>query len=170
MGEDQTRSIGAIGSGYVDPSRLEQIQQAARSRDLDLMLDAIAAEFHEYTSMTVSLDGVFFEDGTFIGPDETNFFMKIQAQIDAKRDILEEMTFAIRRNDTEEEIFTYIAEVANMENTVSASSLTPTDYYNIHKKNYAEEILRMREVMDGRRAIAMSLQTIRKPWPKLRKK
>jgi len=35
-------------------------------------------------NMTVIADGIFFDDGTFIGPDTSNFFAETKAQLDAR--------------------------------------------------------------------------------------
>ncbi|HKQ08003.1 MAG TPA: hypothetical protein VJ464_22950 [Blastocatellia bacterium] len=169
LGEDQAGGIGMLGGGYVKQANREQIQQAAQTGNLKMMMDQVARELQNYKSINVSLDGAFFEDGTFVGDDSTNYFAKIQANIDAKRDLLEEIAFALKHNDSEDEIFDYIKEVARQVNTASESGFTPTDYYSYQKRIYAEEMLRMRDAMGGHRAITVSLQALRKPWPKLKK-
>ena len=40
-------------------------------------------------TMTVTADGIFFDDGTFIGPDANNFFAKVKTQMDARYELLQ---------------------------------------------------------------------------------
>jgi hypothetical protein len=50
-----------------------------------------ARQLAESVKVTISVDGVLFADGTFSGPDTNNFFGALKAEIDARRDVIEEM-------------------------------------------------------------------------------
>ncbi|HXU40633.1 MAG TPA: hypothetical protein VN937_30020 [Blastocatellia bacterium] len=170
LGEDEDDgSIGAVAGGSENQNAVAQLQEAARDKDLSSMLDATNAELRGYESITVSIDGVFLEDGTFVGPDTTQFFARIEAVVDAKRDLLEEIRFRTNRNKSSQEIFGYVEELANGPDVVMQSHSTPTDHYNLYKKIYAQEILRMRQRLGDERAMAVALEPFRKQWPKLKK-
>lgn len=168
LGENEGGTIIAYAGGSRDQAALEQLQRSKDKRPAS-MLDRMLAELQSYISITVSIDGVFFQDGTFVGLDSTNFFAHVQAEIDAKRDLLDEIAFAVKRNRSSKEIFSDIEELAGSPNVFIGPESTTTDYYNYYKRIYADEILHMRNAMDSQRAIAMSLQALRKQWPRLKK-
>lgn len=168
--EEQSGSIGAITVSAADSSELGKLQEAAQNNNIAPMLDLVTAELKSYTKITISIDGVFFEDGTFVGPDSTHFFEKIQATIDAKRDVLQEIDFALKHNRKIEEIFGNIEGLANSQVEITTPSATSTDHYNFYKKLYAKEILSMRKVMGDNTAIATALQPLRRQWRILKKK
>jgi hypothetical protein len=168
FGENQEGTLGAYGSGTKEKQAEKPFQQN-QGKDIYSISNRLITDLQNYTAITVSLDGVFFQDGTFIGSNSTNFFEKVQAHMDAKRELLEEILFSTRRNISTEEIFTNIAEIANRQIDFLSSTSSTTDYYNYYKKLYAEEILQMRKAMDSKRAIAMSLQGLRTSWVKLKK-
>jgi len=159
-------ALFAYATSTEDPSEIGRLQQAARSIS-SFLDDVVVPELRGYAEMRVSVDGVFFDDGTFVGPDTTQFFNKVQANIDAKRDLLEEISFAVEHGLRMSKIFKNVQEVASSPDVISFT--TQADYYNLHKKRYAEEVLRMRSVLGDNRAIAQALRSLTRPWPRLRK-
>jgi hypothetical protein len=176
VGEDEWGgSIGAYAGGSadpasIDPSKTAKLQQAARDKDWRPFIDMMKAELQSYTSITISIDGVFFEDGTFVGPDTTQYFARIKANIDAKRDLLQEIAFAMEHKRTYDEIFGDMEELANSPKNIERADASPGEYYEYYKKIYADEVVRMRRAMGNEKAIAMSLQPLRRQWPVLKKK
>lgn len=170
LGEEEVGgTIGAYASGTANEAEVEQFQQAAKNRNPSSMADKLVTELQSYSNITVSVDGVFFQDGTFVGTDNTIFFAQVQAHIDAKRDLLEEISFATKRKRSSQEIFSDIEEIANNQYAIIRQNPTTSDYYNYYKKMYAEEILHMRNAMDSKKAISISLQALHKKWQKLKK-
>jgi len=169
LDENPGGGIGAYSSGSSQEGALNQIQQMARNSDIDKMVNYLSTELQDYTRLTVIIDGAFFEDGTFVGPDSTRFFANFQANLDAKRDLLEEISFGVKHKQSLEDIFNELDILAKSEDVTIDSSATPTDYYNHYKRLYSEEILRMRKATDPNTAISRVLQALRKPWPELRK-
>lgn len=55
--------------------------------------------------MTVIADGIFFDDGTFIGPDTTDFFTEVKAQMDARRELLSEIRDELKAGKKADEVF-----------------------------------------------------------------
>jgi len=151
--------------------------QPESSQDSDSSLGKVLGEYNkqleQYTKMTVSLDGVFFADGTFVGANKTNFFDEVKAQIDAKYDVLSEIDAALAQNKSLEDLFTPLEQLANAPAPEPNPQSTPTDYYNFWKKMFAQEALGMRESADNDRARRQVLRNYvkqkAKPWVKLRK-
>ena len=72
----------------VTPEEAEKIRQGVRP-DPNTLRDRAMEQFGKYSDVTVSIDGAFFDDGTFVGPNTTGFFEEIAAQVKARRDLLE---------------------------------------------------------------------------------
>ena len=169
LSEDQGGGITSFAGGSSDKNALHNLQQAARDKNYEVLLNSIIAEMQSCISMTVSIDGAFFEDGTFVGPDSSNLFARVQGNVDAKRDLLEEVAFALKHNQTLKEVFNDIEELVKSPDIGIDRFSTPDVYYNYYKRLYADELLHMRKAMGEEKAITMALQALRKQWPKLKK-
>ena len=154
----------------VTSDEAEKIRQGFRP-DANVLRDRAIDEFAKYSDVTVSIDGAFFEDGTFVGPDTTGFFDEIDAQVRAKRDLLSEL--ASRWADStkpKEQIFQYLQSIANQAvNSLNPKS-TPQDHYNYYRKIYTQRILKSRERLGDEEGIAEALNSTKKPWRALTKK
>ena len=167
LGGDYSGSVTGYAGGSSDPTALDQLRLAAKEKRLPSVEDAVLADLQNYKSITVSLDGVFFEDGTFLGPDTTGFFATVEAYVNAKRDLLQEINYAVVHNQSLDEIFSYIEELAS--SPPPDKKLSQADLYNLYKKANADEVLRMRTLSNGQRAVEIELQQYQKKWPKLKK-
>lgn len=139
----------------ISPDEAEQIGTEA-AVDRKALLRRYGAELAKYTDITVSLDGVFFDDGTFAGNDTTGFFSMMKAHVDARRDLLNDVALGLSQlHKSKEEVFRYVETVANQPDIeIISSKTTPTEFYNYYKKYYAAEMLRLR------RSWGMT-----RPWP-----
>jgi hypothetical protein len=87
------------------------------------MAQRFKAHLANYTDITVSIDGVFFEDGTFVGPDTTNFFAQAQAVVAAKRDLPQQISDQLQSKKQPMEIYKTLEEVtARAAATLDANS------------------------------------------------
>jgi len=134
----------------------------------DINSDSLA----EIKSITVIIDGAFFDDGTFIGENDTKYFERMKAEISAKYDLLQDIKTRLEKGEQPGDVIKHL-QVVN--STLEAPERLagpdePADVYNFFRKMYVEEILR-------RRAIAGSddllLKRVLPPnfdaWPILRK-
>jgi hypothetical protein len=169
LDEAQGGTIGGYAGGYADPGKVDQLKQLMRDNNPAAIAAAIAEELETYRSITVSLDGAFFDDGTFVGPDTTQFFAQVQAQLDAKRELLEEIAFALNHKKSHDDIYAGIEEIAKSQDVLITSTASSTDFYRYYKKVYAQEILSMRRAMDANKAIQLALQPLHRRWPRLTK-
>ncbi len=55
-----------------------------------------ASQFAQSVKVTISMDAVLFADGTFYGPDTNNFFGALESEIEARRDVIEEMAKVLK--------------------------------------------------------------------------
>jgi hypothetical protein len=166
--ETSSESIFGLMGGSPDQGAIDQLQQTGQP-DEQAMLNILTTELQSYSNITISIDGVFFEDGTFVGPNSTQFFEKVQANVNAKRDLLEEIAFDMQRHRNIEEIFSEVEQLANSPDDLKNPVVTPTEHYNYYKKIYAKEILQMRKALTDKPAILTALEPLRRSWKTLKK-
>lgn len=65
------------------------------------------------SKISVSIDGIFFGDGTFIGTDKNHFFAYMQATVDSRKDFVQEVREAIKAKKSIKEIFTRFESLAS---------------------------------------------------------
>jgi hypothetical protein len=132
-------------------------------------LERVGSNSAQYVSVTVSLDGVVFEDGGFVGPDATGFYGKVKALIDADRDLRREIETKVKSGKSADDIFTHVTEEAGKPKVRIRPNSTAEDHYNYFKRAAAEELLSMREVSGNDKTLKHALRPSKKPWPQLRK-
>jgi hypothetical protein len=157
--------FGFIGvtKGQVPGPFSEEEEKAQRK----LITEGVKHTLRGASKMTVSLDGAFFEDGSFVGPDSTGFFEATKAQVDARHDLAELLVARARElkqnNKSIEELFTELE-------SLSAQAVPPLplkaaiDYYNYEKREAAQELLRMRRVVGSSRTIGWVAKSIERKW------
>ena len=108
-------------------------------------------------SITITVDGVFFEDGTFTGPNTSQVFERVKATIDATRDLQEEVALRVKRGQLAEDIFT------NIEGLAKEPDVTPPDnggQYEQAKGAYARSLIQSRQIIGADRAISNVLNEL----------
>jgi hypothetical protein len=152
------------GSQYRD-----EAERAVRENDQGASLNILADELAQASSITVSLDGVIFDDGTFAGPDSTGFFGRVKAMLDAEHDLLTEMDLSLKEHKTPAAVFRHIEEVARGRAVQPRPDSPADEVYNYYKNRYAKKFLRAKGTLGDDQLIAGALQPLRKSWLKLRK-
>lgn len=154
----------------VSPKEAEEFRRG-KKLDQSAQLQRFRAQAAKYAEITVSLDGAFFDDGTFVGPDTCNFFNQTKSVIDARRDLLNEIAGGLSNSTmTRDALYRRLQETASQPTEFIDSGSTPTDYYNYFKKFYASNILQTTKLHGEDKALAMAVHPINKPWAKLNKK
>jgi hypothetical protein len=168
LSKDNDASIGGYAGGG-DSSTITRLQQSMQGENLAPILENILGDLQHCTSITVSIDGVFFEDGTFVGPDSTQFFEQTSAIVDAKRDLLEEIDFGVKHGRSLKDVFRDVEELSNKPHSIKAPGATPTEYYNDFKTFFAQEAMNVKQTLGKEKAIGLLLRPLQKQWPRLRK-
>lgn len=164
-------SLDGGGPFSVKVSREEAERFRRGEFDRVELLRRYSAELAKYSNLTVSIDGAFFEDGTFVGPDTAGFFETTQAMIDARSDLLSDIASGLSKpgSRSRDEAFVQVEAIARQAETELKSSSTPDDYYNHFKRAYASELLRVKDSQGIDQGLVAALRPMRKPWPMLRR-
>jgi hypothetical protein len=131
--------------------------------------DQLTDELSQASDLTVSLDGVFFDDGEFVGPNATGFFERIQAMVKAKRDLRRDIALASDKGKLEE-AFDQVAAKGLSPAIDLTSESSPDDYYKHYTKLFAEEIDNMQKSYGKQRLAEYLVKLHKKPHPLLKKK
>jgi hypothetical protein len=118
--------------------------------------------------MTVTADGVFFDDGTFIGPDTTDFFARVKTQMDARYEILQRVRNELTSGKTPDEVFRGLEQIRDSEGHENIGD-TLDELRGYFRKLFARDILGKKEVWGADKAIEEVQQMLSKPWVNLRK-
>jgi len=130
----------------------------------------IRSELAAFSGMTVTLDGVFFDDGTFVGPDTTDYFLKVKKLRDARRDLYLELQLALKQGKPSNQALQRVEDVASEPDVRLTSSATPDDYYKKYKKEAASELLRIRKSSGDDKAVERAVELLKNSWLDLKKR
>jgi len=150
----------------------------------------IGKNLTEATSVTVSVDLVFFEDATYVGDDKSEFFDKVRADIDAQYDLYTEVAVAQNEGKTLDEIFRQVGQLAatqprrsdgnvgidrragepESDRAVESTTGRYSDEYYRSKTSYAQELIGMRDALGAKEAISQKLQLLDRPRKSLRRR
>ncbi|PYS88077.1 MAG: hypothetical protein DMF64_21400 [Acidobacteria bacterium] len=131
-------------------------------------LQILKTELRNYTEITVNLDGLFFDDGSFIGTDN-KYYGEIKASVDASNDVLKEIESGIQEGKSANEIFKSIEEAANGPDIRLSSASTSRDHYLYEKKLSAQEILNIRKYKGDAKAFEHVRMRLGRTWPVIHK-
>ncbi len=176
-------------------SEMEEFHNALLQGNREEAFDKshIAKVMREATSVTVSIDGIFFEDGTFVGENKTGFFDEVKAYIDAEYDLVMEISLAQKQAKTSDEIFKQVRDflvahtrgrtespttdnytgkrTAEDREIISLASIRfSSDRYQNYKTLYAQQLMSMKEALGAKQAIREALKLLERPRVELRRK
>ncbi|SRR6266498_472381 len=151
--------------GEQDTVRKSSEGKADASTDIRAML---AAELSHTTDVTVSLDGVVFDDGTFVGPNVTGFFEQMQALVNAKVDLLRDIAVASEQG-TLDQAFDSIRAMSREPDIVFGENSSADNYYHHFRKLYATEITNKDNVYGKETLVPYLVKSYHRARPILRK-
>lgn len=111
------------------------------------LLTGVAKELNRTVGVTVTLDGAFFEDGTFVGPNTSGFFERTSMQIDAKNHIVQEMLRRLNQGDAPADIMKYLsakADTLGEANAPAGHRAKPEEIYKYEEKRFLDDALGIR--------------------------
>lgn len=179
MNQDPTEGGGTVirpkSTRFFPPSNLEVFQggddikptppDITRERTEADYVRELTARFGHYTAVEVSLDGAFFEDGTFVGPDTTDFFSHVEALRNARYDVYAELSAGLEQGKSAGEIFRHAESLVRGTETRSDSA----PLYDRTKGSVAREILKMREKAGDRETLQWVKRSLRAPRVELKR-
>jgi len=182
VGRPVTGLVGVINSHSVRFVSLAPIEEINRAREAGGSLAARANAFplaeqverlrdrtSKFTEITISMDSVLLADGTFWGPDTFGEFDKIQARLDARRDLLRQFETSVQSNSPSS-AFERLREIANTPRIKRNSLTTPNDIYKFQQQTSASELLGMREQFGESETIHRYLGSLRHSWLQLKRR
>jgi hypothetical protein len=146
--------------------------------DLEEQLRQANIEFisvlRQSRAIEVSLDGAFFEDGTFVGPNSRKFFEQVRGQIDGERAVLEEFSRELKAGVDSSDILVQAGQRgAQLDpGSVSADADESQLYHYWYKMSFELTLEQLREAKspnDVRRTITRAVDLLERPWPQLKK-
>lgn len=128
----------------------------------------LTAELARTAAVTVSLDGVIFDDGTFVGPNTTRFFEQMQAMLNAKVDLLREIAVASQRG-TEDQALDSITAESKKADVSFQGKVSADDWYRYYRKLYATEITNKYYAYGSEALAPVLVRSYERARPSLRK-
>lgn len=148
------RRVEGIGEVQTDESIfVSQLQEISR----------------DFSKVTISVDGLFFDDGAFLGADTTNFFDEVQSQMDARYEVLNEVERGLQSGAKFEDIQRKLEQMASQPSSELGTSPSRIEYMNCFRVLFAKDVLGMKAIYGAEKAIEDVHQQLSKPWVPLRK-
>jgi hypothetical protein len=123
----------------------------------------------EFSKVTIAVDGLFFDDGTFLGADTTGFFTEVESQMDARYEVLNEVESGLRAGAKVEEIFSKLELRASQPKPQLGETPSRIECMNNFRVLFAQNVLGMKNVFGTEKAIEDVHQQLSKPWVHLRR-
>lgn len=132
--------------------------------------EAIRRQTESITSVTVSIDGAFFDDGTFVGPDADDTFAEVEGYVESKLDLARLIEDRKREGKSPAAIIEQIA--SDFKNTDHGPGAHPTlqEFKTYFMKSHVNELLRMRGARGEDFALEQASLPLRRGKAELRKK
>jgi hypothetical protein len=139
-------SLSNTSNSVADAEKGEDLSQALNTTGI---LASKTSELAHTTAITVSVDAALFDDGTFVGPNTTHYFERLQAQLGSKQDLVKELMKQYQDGKKPDDIVSYVeAESTSLKKSArSKRTLDPTfeELYNSYREQYCDQILRIKE-------------------------
>lgn len=176
--ESERRAILKNADEVIQPNSTWLISPDLPARKLSGLLaeintgrdQAALAELQaECPTMTVTLDGVFFDDGTFIGPDTNDFFIKVKTQMDVRYEVLRGVQSDLLSGKDPTEVFKGLEQMRDRERQLSGGNMTMKELRSFYRHMFAQDVLGMKEMWGAQGAIANVQRQLSRRWVTLRK-
>ncbi len=133
----------------------------------------ITAKLSASVKVAVSIDGVLFADGLYVGPDANNYFELFRGQVEADRDLASEIDRLVNDGATPETIANHLRKAAHTQSDEVQIPAGEDPQYSFGKwmqrRSYAAVLLLMREKNGDQPILDRVRAELRKPEIKLRK-
>lgn len=179
-GEDSERKA-AIGTSeeIIKPNSVWLLSFDSPPRPLGEVRDTVSVTIDDQpnresstpcATVTVTADGVFFDDGTFVGPDTKNFFNEIKTQMDSRYEVLQEVKDAVESGKSPTEVFRGLENIITQEGRLRIGEKPTNDETRSYFRNlFARDVLGKKEQWGPDKTIQDIQRQVSKPWVSLRK-
>ena len=155
--------VSAAPLGEINTSQGVQTPQSNLKEHAQKIREGIAP----FTNITISLDNILLDDGTFAGPDTSNSYLKIKARVEGRRDLLAE--FENNTHKSSGLAFDRLKQIANGPKVKRNPEDAPIDSYNFQQQRSATELLRMRDALGDIETANRAIALLHRQWIDLRK-
>ncbi len=152
------RPIADLGGGDVVAPGTTQLDEGSRVESIQ-----------GCASITVIADGIFFDDGTFIGPDTIGFFTSVKSQLDARYEILRGVQDDLKSGKKADEIFKKLERIRDLEKVELGELPTAGELRSHFRSLFAGDVLGGKEYFGADKAIEDVQLQLSKPWVNLGK-
>lgn len=121
-------------------------------------------------TLNVSLDGAFFADGDFVGPDTDDSFAEVQIYIESKADLRRLAEDGKRQGKSAREVLDHIKSAFGKVDVAPSAHPAPADVKAVFMKMHADNLRRMREARGDEYAVGEIMRPPRRDAPRLRRK
>jgi len=161
--------LGGLAISSTGREEAESIKRAAQQRELAEVLSIYISKLKDIISVTVSIDGAFFDDGTFVGPDESDFFAQFKAHRDARYDLYKNVSAMYRSKELRSQLLSYLTKLTNEHISSPNPRSSPAEHYAFFKRLYADELLRILKTSGENGIVNFVEPSLSKPWISPRK-
>jgi len=158
---------GGGGGGSRDSQDTISNEQTSENESLSSSLTALRSEIMSYADITVSIDGVFFEDGTFVGPDTLGFFDRMKGQVEAKRDLRNFISQSLASKKAESEIYEEIERLALLDVKGPSGQTTLAEHKNYFTRFFAQLLLAQRQTYGDSPTLQKAVRSQSAPQPEI---
>ena len=144
---------GSSGEGFLSPMTFYELDGAETLQGC--------------ATMRVVIDGIFFDDGIFIGSDSNGFFNRVKTEMDTRYEILLGVQTDLRSGKSTDEIFRGLERLRNQEGLYPGPS--SVELRAFFRKLFAQDVLGKKEMWGVDKAIADVHLQLSNPWVSLRK-
>jgi hypothetical protein len=133
------------GTGPDRPAR--DNRQLMKKIDETGAIGRINEQLKRTVSVTLSIDAALFEDGTFVGEDTTSHYHRMNAQVDVKKNLVQELGSRLKSGESYESVMNSIQERSSSLSafvTTPAHDATAEQITKHYEKRSLDEILEMR--------------------------
>lgn len=163
IGPNSTWFISSDGTAM----RLEGVTEGQVSESI--FASQLKEISNEFSKVTISLDGLFLDDGTFFGADTTAFFDEVKSQMDARYEILNEVENSRKSGTKIEEILRKLEEMAKNPTPQLGVSPSRSEYMDCFRVLFAKDVLGMKAIFGTEKAMEDVHQQLSEPWVNLRR-
>ena len=118
----ERRNLLSRLEGVIEPNSTWLISYSFPARPIGTAVEEASSGFTETALaeirrvcpvMTVTVDGVFFDDGTFVGPDTTVFFARVETEMAMRHEVLQKVQSELKSGKTPTDVFHGLERIVN---------------------------------------------------------